>query len=354
MVEISKAHFAAPTLSWCLRHDATVGVELRSYLDAVLRLNGKRNERLCDTLEQVTGALNEIDIEPVLLKGIAYLVSGYYPALGARLVGDLDLLIPRERAQDAAAAMARIGFVVDQVLPENHHHLPRMRHVETSILVELHMRVLPRANDPIIPVEWFRTHCQPVAFRGLRLQMPDATALVGHNVAHDQLAHGRYSWKQVEIRQLVDLALTRAKHENAINWMELNKQFDKMGQGRVLATYLRYGEKLFGQPMPALSSAPRARAVARLRRAVEEPPEQRHQRRYERQVRINVRRYERQVRINVRLHRREARIRKFSMLLWLPRDYVVARLRDPRGIVRLFDPRAWVRQFRAIWRGLKA
>ena len=191
LFETAKTHCAMPTLSWCLRGDPAVPAELRGYVDAVLRLNGKRNERLRDSLEYIARAMNGIDIEPILLKGAAYLVEGLYPAPAARLMGDLDILIPKERASDAVAAMERIGYYVDQVLAETHHHLPLMRHRETNLVIELHTRLRHQLDDPILPTPWVHERSQPVTFRGVRARIPDPTMMVGHNVVHDQLNHER-------------------------------------------------------------------------------------------------------------------------------------------------------------------
>ena len=83
----ARVHVVLPALSWCARDDKSVPPELRSYLEAVTRLNGKRNERLRRQLEQVARALNDIGIEPTLLKGAAYLIGDVYPTSVARLWG---------------------------------------------------------------------------------------------------------------------------------------------------------------------------------------------------------------------------------------------------------------------------
>jgi len=311
LIETAKDHCAMPALSWCVRSDASVPPELRSYLDAVHRLNGKRNERLCDTLEQVVRAFNAVDIEPMLLKGAAHLVLGLYPSPAARLLGDLDVLIPEQKGREAIAALERIGFYVDEEAnPRSLHHLPGMRHVESDFVIEMHIRLVNAAFDAIVPVEWVCERSRPVEFRGLRVRTPDATALIAHNVVHDQLHHHQYLHKQLELRQLLDLALIRARYERDIEWAELERKFANRGRGRVLATYLCYDERLLGQPMPALNATPRPLAVARLRGATEFP-------------------------LVGRLER------KLHLLATSPREDVAAVFRDPRRLARQFNPRKW-------------
>jgi hypothetical protein len=125
LIEVSRSHYVAPALAWCLRGDALPPADVRRHFDAVLMLNGKRNEKLLNGLARVAAALNAIDVEPILLKGAAHLVEGLYPAPCLRVVGDLDLLVAENRLESGAEALQRIGFKAGgPPLPENHHHWP--------------------------------------------------------------------------------------------------------------------------------------------------------------------------------------------------------------------------------------
>ena len=89
---------------------------------------------------------------------------------------------------------------------------------------------------------------------------------------HDQLNHENYRLGKVELRQLLDLAMVRARHGNAIDWTELDRRFGSVGSGPVLATYLQFAEVLLGQAAPpALSHGPRSRAMADFRRDIDWP-----------------------------------------------------------------------------------
>ena len=97
------------------------------------------------------------------------------------------------------------------------------------------------------------------------------TPAVGFNVVHSQLNHEGYSTSGIELRQLLDLAMIRARHESAIDWSELDHRFSVAGFGHVLATYLKFAEVFFGQVAPRLSNMPRKLALERLRVFVEWP-----------------------------------------------------------------------------------
>jgi hypothetical protein len=91
-----------------------------------------------------------------------------------------------------------------------------------------------------------------------------------------------------------------------IDWIELDHRFCKVGKGAVLATYLKFAEELLGQPMPALSHAPRTRVMTDFRRSIEWPA-----------------------------------IRALAQLQ-IPIDYVLAQRGDPIGVLKkLISPQTW-------------
>lgn len=79
--------------------------EIRRRLHAVHEAGAATNLALLSEAVRVQGALAQAGIPSVAIKGAA-LVAAHYPLPGARHVGDLDLLVPRGRVDDAAAALA--------------------------------------------------------------------------------------------------------------------------------------------------------------------------------------------------------------------------------------------------------
>jgi hypothetical protein len=143
-----------------------------------------------------------------------------------RFLGDLDVLIPASRSTAAVAALNSIGF---HEHPDHahlsHHHLPMLHDPETGVGVELHTALLQPEYASVLPTDWFNVSTQRYPFRDLTIRLPDATRSVGHIIAHDQLIHGRYLQRKVELRQLLDLAMIRARSETAIDWSDLDDRF---------------------------------------------------------------------------------------------------------------------------------
>src|SRR3546814_13724953 len=73
----------------------------------------------------------------VFLKGAASLIDALHADPAARFVGDIDVLVPPERARDASAALVAHGFAEIDTYPrrwiaQRHHHLPMHRHIDTG------------------------------------------------------------------------------------------------------------------------------------------------------------------------------------------------------------------------------
>jgi Uncharacterised nucleotidyltransferase len=319
VIEVSSAHYVTPALGHCLADNTDVPAEVQSYLGALFDLNRQRNARLLDGLNRIVAALNRIDIEPVLLKGAAHLVEGLYPSPGARFMGDLDVLIPKQRASDAMAALNAIGFRFDGELQEEidrpMHHLPMLHEPGTGVGVELHTDVIEPPHDAVLPTTWFAERTRPVSFRDVSVRLADPTAAVAHNIVHSQLQQFGYRDRKTELRELLDLAVLRARHAGAIDWPEIDRLFCRHGFGPVLATYLGFAEALFGQPAVKLTHAARPTALADFRYWIDRP--------------------------------RRARF----LRIW--RYYMAARRRNPRGILKVFRLKTWPGRLRLIMEALK-
>ena len=266
IIEVASFHYATATLAACFDPDIDVPSDVRNYFESALALNKKRNEQILSSLARVAGLLNAIDIEPVLLKGAALLVEGIYPQPSMRILGDIDILIPKNRSAEACAALKAVGYDTkwSAVSPPTHHHLPMLLDPETGTGVELHTDVISRSADAVIATDWFCEMVRPVLFRGQRMRLPEPTRNVGHIIFHSEIFHDLYNLNKVQLRHVVDLVLLRARHEKAIDWDELDRRFSAAGSGEPLATYLHLAGELLGQAAPRLRHAPRRDAMTAL------------------------------------------------------------------------------------------
>jgi Uncharacterised nucleotidyltransferase len=316
IINVSSQHFVTPALAWCLKERPGVPPDISAYFNAALMLNARRNELLLAALARVATALNARDTEPILLKGAARLVDGCYPEPSLRFLGDLDVLVPAAKIAGAAATLKDIGFEMkaDDPIGPSHHHLPMLRERDSGVGIELHKRLADRQFEEIVPTAWFLEHTVPLRFRGARVRLADATRAVAHNIVHDQLVHSQHQRKSVELRQLLDFSLIRARYDAKIDWSAIDHQFCDAGMGQVLSTYVDFARVLFAQRAPQLSCAPGSKTIDDFRR----------------------------------------RMGTWQTVRRLANDYVDARRREPLGIIRLFSPRTWSNRIRLIKTGFES
>ncbi|KQN25795.1 hypothetical protein ASE86_06215 [Sphingomonas sp. Leaf33] len=99
--------------------------------------------------EMARRALAPLGLPVVLLKGTAYVAAGLAAGQG-RSIGDLDILVPRDRLDDVEAALLAAGW--EWVKPDPYddayyrrwmHELPPLIHRERDRMIDVHHTVLP-------------------------------------------------------------------------------------------------------------------------------------------------------------------------------------------------------------------
>ncbi|BDG05660.1 nucleotidyltransferase family protein [Anaeromyxobacter oryzae] len=156
-----------------------------------------KNTLLVAEAVRLQRALEEARIPSVALKGTA-LVAAHYPAIGARHVGDLDLLVPPADAARAAEVLQAAGCASDPyALPAldgrpaaprpGHHHLAPLR-TQGGISCELHVAV-PGVRGRRADAEDVLARSVEVRWRGSALRVPSLDDLLGIACTHVLGAH---------------------------------------------------------------------------------------------------------------------------------------------------------------------
>ena len=99
--------------------------------------------------EMARRALAHLDMPVVLLKGTAFVAAGLSAGVG-RQIGDLDILVPRDRIGETEAALLAAGW--EWVKPDPYddayyrrwmHELPPLIHRERDRMIDVHHTILP-------------------------------------------------------------------------------------------------------------------------------------------------------------------------------------------------------------------
>jgi hypothetical protein len=188
-----------------------VPTEVLAALRQVHEEAGARNALLLHDLARVQTVLAEAGVPSVALKGTA-LVAAYYPAIGARHVGDIDLLVAPAQLARAAAVLAVAGVHPAPALPPLGADAPRApgsdhlagRETWSGFLLELHDRAPgggPAAEEILAAsrlVEW----------HGHALRIPSPIDLAGIACVH-AIAKHRTDWR-LRARHVADLGALEA------------------------------------------------------------------------------------------------------------------------------------------------
>jgi hypothetical protein len=225
--------------------------EVANFLSAVEDLNFERNEAILEELATVASLLNEAGIEPVLLKGVAYLLTGVYANPATRYLWDVDLLIPEPQLPSAVEVLGRNGFASDQNYRLGffrHHHPPLKR--PGSVHFELHHRLGMGICQSLLPASEVLAQSALHDFQGARVRIPSPEHLMAHLIMHSQVQHSYNERIWPPIRAMYDLTLLRRRFDMAIDWTSMQLRFRRARQSAVLALHLLQVREVLGLQTP--------------------------------------------------------------------------------------------------------
>jgi len=137
--------------------------------------------------DRARAALAPIGLPVILLKGTAYAAAGLLAGQG-RFIGDLDILVPRDRIDAAADALIAAGWewvkedpYDDAYYRQWMHELPPMIHTERDRMIDVHHTVLPLTARPTPDAAAMMADAVPITDG---LYMLSAEDRVCHAVAH--------------------------------------------------------------------------------------------------------------------------------------------------------------------------
>ena len=114
ILDIANNQKIAPTFWVALRKRRLIEYlpsEARDCLFKYHLLNALRNKGLTEQAIEVVRQLNTIGIEPILLKGSASLFVKTFEDPGSRVMVDLDILVPKQSAEDCWNALLSMGYL---------------------------------------------------------------------------------------------------------------------------------------------------------------------------------------------------------------------------------------------------
>jgi hypothetical protein len=190
------------------------------------------------------GRFAEAGITAVWLKGVPLSLT-VYPAPGARPMGDIDVLLPREQVKPALALIQAVTGAPPAYLSADIEARVRLgprsqgrMDVHWDLLPQMHLR---RQAD----LDWFFSQQQTVVSEGVSLQALRPEAHLLYLCAHAEIAHRG----ALALRHHFDLhrLITQTP---AFNWDIFVQQAAVLGWTQAVARGLAISVEAFGTPLP--------------------------------------------------------------------------------------------------------
>lgn len=240
LIELSGKHLVTTTLYWSLRQKKLLNElpddGLLNYLETIFSANQQRNQQILEQLYQITKQLNSVGIEPVVLKGVASLVTQTYADIGIRMMTDIDLLIPKNKLMEAVNVLIASGYYPAENAPDSvdKHHYPALIRQGSIASVELHSRIVLNETK-ILPTEMVLKNAVFYPLKDVQIKCPTLLDRIKHNIIHTYIMDGNYEGKTIQLMQLYEFAtLNQLK---TLDLKKLKSVFKENNQSELLATY---------------------------------------------------------------------------------------------------------------------
>lgn len=196
LVKLARRWAVSETAAHALLAAGSLGLVAARHADELrgdLENATARNSLLLAEAAAFQRALRNVGVECVPLKGAA-LVAAHHPAVGARHVGDLDLLVHPDDAVRAASVLRELGCTPVHAplprldgrpaagVPHDHQHLPAVRTPGGNVC-ELH-HAMPGVPGGAAATAGVLGRAREVPWRGAVLRLPAVDDLLGMCCAH--------------------------------------------------------------------------------------------------------------------------------------------------------------------------
>ena len=213
------AHFISPFLfRRIVDNEILIPDQIREKLKLAYLENTGRNLMIFHAFSQLNSQLKQEDIPVIPLKGL-YLADRIYPTIGERVIGDLDLLVPKDKIARAVELSIASGYVpsvdlhIDAWL-ENKHQVCQQFNPKNNISLEWHWHIVSPTKPAQIDIKslWGRATADTIQNEPVSsLSFEDTILHLAHHISyHHDFLFG--------LRNLCDLMMICHKFGQAIDW----------------------------------------------------------------------------------------------------------------------------------------
>jgi len=227
LVTIGSKNLIIPTLYYSLKQKGSlqsIPLELKNYLEDISNLNKERNQNIINQLTYVSKIFHANNIEYVFLKGAAMLVSGFYSDIGARMLGDIDILVHPDQVSFSYEILLKNGFIKAKEsagnIALNPRHLTRLIPENDNFIgaIEIHHRILKKRARGLDVLDILN---EKVLISGKYI--PSVSHLLLHNIANWQINDRGFYYKSMGLRSIYDALVVLKNHPSLMQNEHLKK-----------------------------------------------------------------------------------------------------------------------------------
>lgn len=216
--------------------------------------NATRVTDLRDQGSTVLGALQTAAIPVVPIKGMHGLLAGWWPDPAARVMVDVDVLVPGARIDDAVAVAEELGYRdLGTQDPEGKagHQRPAMGRRGHLGSLELHTAPFVPRRRRILSTEDIFASAASIDVDGRTIRVPNPTHTVVVAIGHAQLQDDGARYLRLPLRGLVDVtAMATSGALDQVDFHEVSARFTRVHARLALAGFATALDTLFGIDLP--------------------------------------------------------------------------------------------------------
>jgi hypothetical protein len=218
---------------------ALVSADAADYLRSFHSFNNERNKAILAQFYEFVGALNSSGIEPMPLKGLAYLVANVFPETGDRYLSDIDLLVPEDAVEVAQRILLDLGYGPSSTIDySRHHHLVPMIRADRPVAIELHRAPVPRYAERALPTAELWAQSQQCAAGGVRTRLAAPTDAAMLSFLHSRVVDRDGRLLLMPLRLFYDAHVLDQRYGPLIDWRRNLDQASRVGVAGSLRRYL--------------------------------------------------------------------------------------------------------------------
>ena len=262
LLYMANLHFCAPLWFVRLREDGLLALlpdDLQEYLHHLHQANIERNEAFQSAIKEIYSKLECLEIPAILLKGGATLCDNLYQDLGARMMGDIDLLVKTQHAEPVRNLLLQLGYeeqpdcftgFLGYFNTYTAHHLPRQLKPGTPVVVEIHFQTALGQAGRVMQTDSSWKHKKMMSWKGLHPAVLLPTYRLLHNTVHSPVQDKMFITSKIPLRDLAEFAYLVRRYESIIDWREWLGKGSKQGLDREFRVYLTLAHRLMDMPFP--------------------------------------------------------------------------------------------------------